>query len=655
MNQFNPGASWYSSLFLPNNYAQVLATFPIVLAGGSSNAPFTTIGGNDQTYTQGRKVTQWQINDNLIWTRGRHSFKFGENSRRLDVSDYDLGEGVVPTVVYNDLAQFTYGAASTATAAFPITQKESIAAGNLDLYAMDTYKLSQRWTLIAGLRATWNTNPVNQHGLFARPAGSFLDMSHDAAQPLSQAIQTNVRTLFPAHAALQLAAARVRWPTSSRTRRPPRGRRHLQRHHPGAGRRPRRKQTRRMRRSSSAESTDRLAASALRRASPSSAVDATAQANQSFQAAFRSNAPTPFAVNLNTFPSGTLKTPYFLEWSLGLERELGPRGSLRVDYVGTRAVQEPYQVQLNGYQTVCNGCFAPFAFNQPLDSALRQRQRVPHRRGQPLRGPANRAYQSNSPASPCAPTTPSAIASTRSRTAACFRSPRSASSRRCPAACAQSTATAITTSATTSPRSPSMRSRSAPAMRCCEARWADGRCRERQFCIADCRSACSARPTPRTTMASSRAAARSLPIGSRASRSTARPPSPASPSPAACSGSTPMLSLPWSIPAQALARAEIRLRTASSATPAATTIRGPHFTYSEVYVTKKIPITEHVTFRFDTQFFNVFNHPNFALPTNQAGTPGEPRPRPDSARLPAPSRRPPDCSASGSAATARRA
>ena len=51
--------------------------------------------------------------------------------------------------------------------------------------------------------------------------------------------------------------------------------------------------------------------------------------------------------------------------------------------------------------------------------------------------------------------------------------------------------------------------------------------------------------------------------------------------------------------------------------------RGPHFTYSEVYVTKKIPITEHITFRFDTQFFNIFNHPNFALPSNQAGTPGE--------------------------------
>jgi hypothetical protein len=25
------------------------------------------------------------------------------------------------------------------------------------------------------------------------------------------------------------------------------------------------------------------------------------------------------------------KTPYFLQWSLGVERELGPRGGLRVD------------------------------------------------------------------------------------------------------------------------------------------------------------------------------------------------------------------------------------------------------------------------------------------------------------------------------------
>ena len=70
VNQFNPGASWYASIFEPNNYAQVQQSFPIVLMAGSSSVPFTTIGGNNQTYPQGRKVTQWQINDNLTWTRG---------------------------------------------------------------------------------------------------------------------------------------------------------------------------------------------------------------------------------------------------------------------------------------------------------------------------------------------------------------------------------------------------------------------------------------------------------------------------------------------------------------------------------------------------------------------------------------------------------
>ncbi len=49
------------------------------------------------------------------------------------------------------------------------------------------------------------------------------------------------------------------------------------------------------------------------------------------------------------------------------------------------------------------------------------------------------------------------------------------------------------------------------------------------------------------------------------------------------------------------------------------------FTYLEIYLTKKISITEHVTFRFNTQMFSVFNHPNFALPgNNQAGIPGSP-------------------------------
>ena len=85
-------------------------------------------------------------------------------------------------------------------------------------------------------------------------------------------------------------------------------------------------------------------------------------------AGIQPGAPTcPLAVSLNTFPTGTLKTPYYYQFNFGVEQQVGSRGNLRVDYVGTRGLHEPYQVQLNGYQNVCDGCFAPFPYRQPLD------------------------------------------------------------------------------------------------------------------------------------------------------------------------------------------------------------------------------------------------------------------------------------------------
>jgi hypothetical protein len=622
VNQFNPGASWYSSLFLPSNYAQVLATFPIVLTGGSSNAPFSTIGGNDQTYTQGRKVTQWQINDNLIWTRGRHSFKFGENSRRLDVSDYDLGEGVVPTAIYNDLAQFTYGAASTVTAAFPIAQKERVAAGNLDLYAMDTYRLSQRWTVIAGLRATWNTNPVNQHGLFARPAGSFLDMTHDPTQPLSQAIETNVRNLFPATPLFSWQPrASVAYKLSN-----------TMALHAGGG-----------------VFNDIIPAQIadLGATNPpyapvfvggingqvggvgiapgvlNSAVDATAQANQAFQAAFGANAATPLAVNLNTFPSGTLKTPYFLEWSLGLERELGARGSLRVDYVGTRAVQEPYQVQLNGYQTVCNGCFAPFAFNQPLDRRFGSVDEFRTGAGSHYAGLQTSA--------------------TKQFSGLTVRANYSFS--HCIDEVSNGGLLAFSSLGILAPLPGSLRL-------------------EYGNCDYDVRHNFAGFAVYEVPFRSSRALLRGafggwqlsgtaflhsgLPFSVLSAPYTAdnngifqgsgpqfanRVPGVPLYRKAAVAGVTQPGSLQWLNPDAFASVVDPGTGACAGSDspancqfgdPGRNSVRGPHFTYSELYVTKKVAITEHVTFRFDAQFFNVFNHANFALPTNQAGTPGEP-------------------------------
>ena len=229
---------------------------------------------------------------------------------------------------------------------------------------------------MAGLRATWNTNPVNQHGLFARPAGSFLDMAHDVDQPLDQVVQTNVAQLFPATPLFSWQPrASVAYKVSDK----------MALHagggvfndiYSGADGGPGRDESAvcagfRGRDQRAGGRRGDCAGGAGQRGGCDGAGESGV--SRSLLRAARlcrcewGSAICPLAVNLNTFPSGTLKTPYFLQWSLGVERELGARGSLRVDYVGTRAVHEPYQVQLNGYQTVCKGCFAPFAYKQPLD------------------------------------------------------------------------------------------------------------------------------------------------------------------------------------------------------------------------------------------------------------------------------------------------
>jgi hypothetical protein len=633
VNQFNPGVSWYSSLFLPNNYAQVLDTFPIVLAGGSSNAPFTSLGGNDQTYTQGRKVTQWQINDNLIWTRGHHSFKFGENSRRLDVSDYDLGEGVVPVVVYNDLAQFIYGAASTATAGYPVTQKERIALGNLDLYAMDTFKAGQRWTLIAGLRATWNTNPVNQHGLFARPAGSFLDMQHLIDQPLNQAVETNVRTLFPGTPVISWQPrASVAYKMSDQMAL-----------HAGGGV---------FNDIIPAQVADMGATNppyapvfvggingqvggvGIAPGVANSAVDATVAANRSFQADFQTGGSTcagltptapicPLAVNLNTFPSGTMKTPYFLQWSFGIERELGARGSLRIDYVGTRAVQEPYQVQLNGYQTVCDGCFAPFAYNRPLDRRFGSVNE--------FRTGAGSHY--------------SGLQASAGKQIGGLTVRANYAYSHCLDEVSNGGLLAFSSLGILSPLPGDLS-------------------REFGNCDYDVRHNLSAFGVFEIPFHSRKELFRQmlggwqisetaflhsgLPFSVLGAPYTANNkgifqgsgPQYANRIPGvplyrknAVPGVTQTGSRQWLNP-DAFASVVDPSTGACAGGDSPTNcqfgdsgrnnMRGPHFTYSEIYLIKKILLTERVTFRFDTQVFNIFNHPNFALPTNQAGMPGKP-------------------------------
>ncbi|HXW90168.1 MAG TPA: carboxypeptidase-like regulatory domain-containing protein [Terriglobales bacterium] len=376
VNYFNPAFSWYSSLFAPSDFPKTLAAFPIVLEG-TGPTPFTTVGGLDNTWLQGRRASRFFINDNLAWSRGSHEIWLGTNARILRLNDYDFSEGTVPLVTYTDLSQFIYGVASTATKAFPTNANEPFNFLNLDSYAQDTWKVTRKLTWTMGLRDTLNSNPLNPHDEVARLPGSFDSISHDVNQPLSAAIQSHLGNLFSSTplGILQPRTA-IAWQfepnTVLRT-----GFGLFSDVLPGAiadlvGMNPPYVQT------FQGGVLGTVGGIAIAPGGPNSAVDATVAADQRFTSGFaqgRLSCASALAnpatclppVAITAIPSGKLHAPYFMQWSLGIEHQVGTTASIRAQYVGTRAVNQPYTTQVNGYQTVCRGCFAPYPYGQPTD------------------------------------------------------------------------------------------------------------------------------------------------------------------------------------------------------------------------------------------------------------------------------------------------
>jgi len=378
VNYFNPAFSWYQSLFGPADFQKTLAAFPIVLEGSGANAPFTTLGGLDNTWVQGRRATRFFINDNLAWTLGPHELRFGTNSRIFRLNDYDFGAGAVPLVSYNTLPQFVQGVASTASATFPLANSQPYNFLNLDFYAQDTWRVTRTLTWTFGIRDTYNSNPTNPHNAVARLAGSFDSISHDVNQPLSQVIRTQQSTIFAATpAAILQPRTALAWQIAPHT----------------------------VLRSGFGLFSDILPGSvvdlvgtnppysktfqggllgtvggvAIAPGVSNSAIDATVAANRLFNSGFAQgqlSCASPLAnpkaclpqVAITAVPDGKLHAPYFMQWSFAVEQQIGGAVNLRAQYVGTRAVNQPYQTQVNGYQTICEGCFAPFPYGQPKDA-----------------------------------------------------------------------------------------------------------------------------------------------------------------------------------------------------------------------------------------------------------------------------------------------
>lgn len=373
INQFNPGATWGDAVFYQNSYQTAISTIGLQLEGG----PFYPL--NNAGYLPGGyNTTVWELNDNLSWLRGNHDFKFGVDFRRVDIGQVGIGSfGVVPFSYQYSLPEFTYGANGATTISFVASTDEPEAYANTDIYAMDTWHLRPKLTLTLGIRASLNSNPVNQHNLFSSPTVDWYNMVHNPGLPPGNLFKLAQHSMF-------VTVPLVEWQ--------PRGAIAYQLDqntllkagwgmfedvYPGSV-------------GSTYDANPPYVASftsglfglvggeAIAPGVPNSAITAGQQANATFQRLFTTGGLSCAAAGANpndclapvgatAFPDSENIPPMVYEWKLALERRLGRTMSLNLAYVGDHTVHIPYTENPNGYETACAGCFAPFAYNAPPD------------------------------------------------------------------------------------------------------------------------------------------------------------------------------------------------------------------------------------------------------------------------------------------------
>ncbi|HTZ49844.1 MAG TPA: carboxypeptidase regulatory-like domain-containing protein [Verrucomicrobiae bacterium] len=197
-NNFTATLSHYVAQFA-QDIAAWQKEFPYggVTFGGAVG--FSSINGTVGDFPQGRNITQYQFIDDFSWVHGNHSFKFGENFRRYDVSDHNFFN-IYPTVNFDDLSSlslggtaanpgisgmqaFANGLASSYTQAYAPTTDVPIGLWGLGFYGEDTWRVKPNFTLTLALRFEHNSNPTCNIDCFSNYNGAFDTLPSVVAGP----------------------------------------------------------------------------------------------------------------------------------------------------------------------------------------------------------------------------------------------------------------------------------------------------------------------------------------------------------------------------------------------------------------------------------------------------------------------------------------
>jgi hypothetical protein len=196
-NVFVAAANWYSAYFGPVDPAASEAELPASLGAqafglgavlgvdgsGVNSFPGLPAEGVPFYLTQGRNVTQYQLEDDFSWIAGKHTLKFGANFRRDLVSDYDAQiEGPFPFVLLFGLGDFASGTLSPNSPfegnnqwgqSFTASPTAHLALYNVGAYVQDEYQVLPKLKLTLGVRIDRTGDPLCHNSCFSSYPGSF--------------------------------------------------------------------------------------------------------------------------------------------------------------------------------------------------------------------------------------------------------------------------------------------------------------------------------------------------------------------------------------------------------------------------------------------------------------------------------------------------
>jgi hypothetical protein len=170
-NQFMATFSHYVAQFA-QNYNQAVGAFPYDVRT-SGSVPFTGGFNPLSSFPQGRNISQYQFIDDFTKIHGNHNFKFGVNFRRYDVSDHNFFFNS-PRVTFgtsNGLQEFVDGLAFAYHQNLNFASDVPVALWGMGLYAQDEWQVRPNLKLTFALRAEHNSNPVCQFNCFANFKG----------------------------------------------------------------------------------------------------------------------------------------------------------------------------------------------------------------------------------------------------------------------------------------------------------------------------------------------------------------------------------------------------------------------------------------------------------------------------------------------------